>query len=218
MVIETRCQGFSLVFFLPPARQSDYADSGATWLFADSLASLVTVQLGQTDVEQDGVRLKSQGLLDGGLAIVGDVDRVAQQSQRECQHAGGILVVVHDQNAASLLLGSRLSGGGGGGSRECDEQRNPYDEFTPLAETFTSRFDASAVHFDQSLDQGQADAQTALRAFECRRHLREHLKQLRKMLSRYPDAGIADGDDRITPLALGVSVYLAALVSKFANT
>jgi len=53
----------------------------------------------------------------------------------------------------------------------------------------------ATVHFDKPFDQGQADAETALRPVQGALGLREEFEDSRKELGRNPEAGVADAKD-----------------------
>ena len=87
------------------------------------------------------------------------------------------------------------------------------------------RDDAAAVQLDDALDQREADAETATRAFDRRIDLRERLEDLLGLSGGEADAAVDDRDlDRRPSLpatsSIGVSAgeYFAALLSRFENT
>ena len=86
--------------------------------------------------------------------------------------------------------------------------------------------DRAAVHVDHSLDERQANAQTAMRTLERAIDLREHVEDAIEHLSRNADPVIDDADhyaagvpfDDEPYLAARLGIYLAALLSKLEMT
>ncbi len=98
MSVEARSFGLTLVFSLPPARLGHQQHAGQMRHFADLPRDLVAVHARQTDIEQD--RLRAEGLALGQSLgpIMGDAHLVPQSAEQSGQHAGRIVVVVHDQD------------------------------------------------------------------------------------------------------------------------
>ncbi len=72
------------------------------------------------------------------------------------------------------------------------------------------RLNAAAMHLDQPLDQGQSDAQSAVRAVERALGLREEIEYSRQQVARDPDAGITHAQDDLVVGALSQHVDTAA--------
>ena len=70
------------------------------------------------------------------------------------------------------------------------DDRQAHDELGPLAQPLAAGLDPAAVHLDQSLHQGQADAQPALRPLQRVVHLREHLEDAGQLVGGDADAGV----------------------------
>ena len=86
------------VLFLPPTGQGDHHDVLPPRLFANPPASIVPVQLGHADVEQDHFGPEGLGLLDRRQAVVGQMDVVADHPQHLPQAVSPVLVVVNHQD------------------------------------------------------------------------------------------------------------------------
>ncbi len=64
-----------------------------------------------------------------------------------------------------------------------------------MAGAFALRFDGSAVHGNQLLDECEADAEAAARAVEMIFDLSEQLENFALLIQRNADAGVGDGDN-----------------------
>ena len=95
----------------------------------------------------------------------------------------------------------------------------------PLAGSFARGGDRSAVHLDELIRQGEADAEPPVRAIDRPIDLDEEVEDARQHLGGDTDAVVFDRDDDTRRLAAAASVmcppssvYLAALVSRFTST
>src|SRR3982750_4339595 len=72
--------------------------------------------------------------------------------------------------------------------------RQANDELAALTDAVASRFDRSAMQLDNVAGECQADAKTAMDAFERFVRLREHVEHRPQHLRRDADAVVLDGD------------------------
>ena len=98
--------------------------------------------------------------------------------------------------------GDRSLAGRGVGPRRPDREAD--DELAAPAHAVAGGGDAPAVQLDQAPDQGQADPQPPLAAVERAVGLGEQVEDAREQLRGDPDAGVADPDERLVPLAPGL--------------
>ena len=141
-------------------------------------ADLVAVELRQADVEQHDVGPEALGRIDRFEAVVGGGRFVALSSQQHGQARGRVAIVVDDQDASAVVTRScspvAVSGlfAGALSTRTGKRTMNSLPCPRPVA----AGFDAAAVHFDQPLDQGEADSQPPLRRGLRAVDLREHVE------------------------------------------
>ncbi len=91
------------------------------------------------------------------------------------------------------------------------DQRQPHDEAAAAVGAVAGGVHRAAVHLDQPLDQRQADAQAALRAFARAVGLREQVEHARQHVGRQADARVLHHDHRVVAIALGQHLDVAAL-------
>ena len=106
------------------------------------------------------------------------------------------VVVDHEHFLRRLRLGRsrgdcRAATARGLGQRQAD------GELAAAAQAVAFDRDAAAVHLDQLADDGQADAQAALRAIERLIDLREQLEDARQHLGGNADAGVLHLEHRL---------------------
>src|SRR5262249_8625200 len=109
VVVEARLPGAAAVLLLPPAGQSHQQGAPAA-LLPDPPRRLVAIELRQLDVEEGEGRLQRPPPPNRPQAVVGGLDVVAQQAQQQGEAVGGVLVIVHDQDAPPRQGGWFLRG------------------------------------------------------------------------------------------------------------
>ena len=82
-----------------------------------------------------------------------------------------------------------------GCGRLAGEDREPDDEFGPVAQPLARDGDRAAVQLDQAMDERQADPQAALRPIQRLVRLDEEFEDVLLHLGRDPDARVADPQD-----------------------
>src|SRR5688572_22686598 len=105
--MEARGERTLLVGGLPVARDRDEARVAQVVERAQALGQLITVDDGQSDVEQCGVEGARRGELQRLRRVVRQRDVATAKRERGGEHLGGVDVVVYDQHptAQRLALG-----------------------------------------------------------------------------------------------------------------
>ncbi len=70
----------------------------------DLLGELVAVEDGQPDVDDGGVRLPGQRLLDAAPAVLGHLDLETDRFEQQPKHLASVRVVLNDQNTSARPL------------------------------------------------------------------------------------------------------------------
>ena len=145
------------IFALSVARQRD-EDHVSTTRGPDALSDLIAIETGKTEIDDDGVGVQHQRLLEAPDAVVRLVHLVARQFEEVAQHLPGVVVVFDDEDAPAggACRGRRLGDGWVGGRfdpGEADRERAPASR--PRAR----HVDAPFVEIDQALDEREPDAQ-----------------------------------------------------------
>src|SRR6266851_5912148 len=86
------------IFALPVSRHGD-EDHVSEVRGSDALGDLIAVETGETEIDDDGVRVKHQRLLEAPDAVFRLMHLIARQLEQVAQHLTGIGVVFDDQNA-----------------------------------------------------------------------------------------------------------------------
>ena len=73
------------------------------------------------------------------------------------------------------------------------------------------RLDGAAMHLDEPFDQGQTNAESALRLLVTSIGLVKHVEQVGKMIGSDTDAVVGDPQDYVIGLAVGTKADAAAL-------
>ena len=134
---------------------------------SESLRHLVTVHPGETDVEQHHVGLEQASCVQGLRAVMSGPGLVSADLEDPRQARGAVDVVIDHQHSTARFGGGRRDGLGGRWRLACPalilDERKSHAEGTSFSEPRAQGGDRAAVQVDQSLDQGQANAQPALR-------------------------------------------------------
>ncbi len=136
------------------------------------------------------------GALDGIARGVDAVGLVSIELQDHGQRIGGVDVVVdneHTPRRTHQPLTARLLRSASLDARQADL------EAAAFAQTPASRSDLTAMHLDQALHDGKADAESPLRPIERPVSLYEQLEHTWQQLLGETDPVIADLDDRLLP-------------------
>ena len=117
---------------------------------------------------------------------------------------------------------SRAAGGGGGRRRRrLAEDRQADDELAAVAEALAVRLDAAAVQLHQPVDEGEADAEPAVRAIQRAGGLHEKIEDARQQFRVDAHAVVAHADDDLGRLGadgtLGAERDVAAVAAVFAG-
>src|SRR6202035_22493 len=148
---------------------------------------LVAAHPGQADVEQDDLRQEDGGRGQGGRTVAGAADGEAPVLEEGRQGLRGIAVVVHHEDAAGTRLRPWLAPLGGGRIvRRLPvakvgrgvEEGEPDDHLAAAPGAFAQSPHRAAVQRHELLDEGEADAETALGAVQRALPLDERLEHL----------------------------------------
>src|SRR5262245_13402210 len=101
MQIEPRLRRGALVVLLAPSRQRDQQHGAPPRLAANRSCHLVTVQLGEADVEEHDLRAEFGGDLNRLEAVVGQACLVTTASHEQTEARCRVDVVVDDEDARS---------------------------------------------------------------------------------------------------------------------
>lgn len=113
VVVEARLLRAPSVFRLSPAAHGDQ-QHGVAELGANPSSSLVTVQFGKADIQDDDLRPKLRRRLHGRQAVVRHPDLVSPLAEQQFQALRGIQIVIDDEHATSLRGGQGSVSASGG--------------------------------------------------------------------------------------------------------
>src|SRR6266853_2697919 len=104
--VEACRAGAQAIFALPVSRHGD-EDHVSAVRGSDALGDLIAVETGETEIDDDGVGVKHQRLLEAPDAVFRLMRLIARQLEQVAQHLTGIGVVFDDQNAPIRARPSR---------------------------------------------------------------------------------------------------------------
>lgn len=108
VVIEARGARPLPVFFLSPARERHQSGLLGLGSCSESPGDFVSVHARHTDVKDHHFWLELRGQCEGRWAVMGHLHGVSIEHRQETRQAGGrVLVVVHDEDAATVIDCSR---------------------------------------------------------------------------------------------------------------
>src|SRR6266542_1055330 len=164
MVDEPRVSAAFPIALLSITRYGEQADVRSEEL-PQASRQFVTVHDRKTDVENADGRSKFARRGERARPIVRDADVVPERRQPVGKHLGGVLVVVHDEDACVLC---RFGNGARDGlplrrwgSRQ---KREAYREFASFSHSLAMRSDRAAVHLDEVANDGKAEPEPAFQA------------------------------------------------------
>src|SRR5207244_2688014 len=96
-----------------------------------------------------------------------------------------------------------------------DQPRQAHDELAAFARALAHRLDGAAMHFDQALDECQADAEATLRTIMRMAQLPEQIEDARARFRRNADTGVAHATYDVLAVALRLEIDATALVGIF---
>ncbi len=171
--------------------------SGRPEQCAEPGGDFVAVHAGQADVQQHEFGPEFAGLGQGFEPFVRRFDLVSQEL-----HEAGHSVPVSTLSSTTRMRDPRFPRGRSGRRRSGGRKRRgeAHDELASFAGSITRRRDAAAVHFDELLDDRQADAKTAFRAGDRTFALGEEHEHLGKLLGRDADTVVAHTNDDLIVL------------------
>src|ERR1051325_11036578 len=166
-------------------------------LLAQPFGNVVAVDIRQTDIEQDRVRLELHRGLQTGTARMRHQHGMTRHLEPHREASRRVDIVVDDQDAPGRAAADRSAGMVRFLRGDLAHQRQPHDEFRTATDAVADRLDRATVQLDEPADQGESDAETALRAVERRIHLREELEHALQHLWRYADTVVPHAQNRM---------------------
>ena len=191
MGVEARVAGAVSVRLLPPAGQRDEIDLPSPRLLAKVACHVVSVRLRHADIEQRHLRRRSCGGLDGGFAVVRDMDLVTGDLEQQGEALRRIGVVVGDEHPQRSGDRFGVLWGDVADRRRCDDGQLEH-ELAAVADARAARLDRSAVQLDELAHEREADPEAVL-AIERPVDAREEIEDLGELLGRNADAVVFHG-------------------------
>ncbi len=157
MTVEATFPGSTLILAAP-----NHSERSATWLrpglLSDLLCGVIAIQLRHSKIHQYDVRTEGCRQFNCLLAVMSDGNLVPNLSMISPRLFCAIAVVVDNENSATaaavwfctVVLRRFLS-------YHSEGNWKMNDELAPFVQTFAFRHDTSAMHFDQSLRNVQAN-------------------------------------------------------------
>src|SRR6185312_12574607 len=163
VIVEAGGDGALSIVRLAVSSQGDEAGALELWHCAQPLRQLVAVHFGKPDVEQHHLGLKGAYAIQRVLAVVDGLGLVPLEIKKNRKRSRSVHVIVHYQHTAGSWLGQiglrafRLL---------VSNSRQPDLERRTLTDSRAVCTNCSAMHLDQSLDDGKPNAEASLSAIE----------------------------------------------------
>src|SRR5262245_1478434 len=203
MMIESRLGRALAMLVQSPAGERDQHQVLRPWLPAQTLGEVVTVDLGQADVQDRDLSMEFLGDLQAFLAVTGRLDLMTHDPQQYRETIDRIDVVVDHQDPATRGTRARSDRNASGGRPTARFRNWQADrELAAGSRAAAGRRDAAAMQLDQAIHERESHPEAAVRAFHGRSGLGEHLEDAREDVARDSNARVPDSDDRVVPFLL----------------